>query len=466
MHIRAINSWIRAPLLLMGGIELAILFSSLYVSTVVQYPSIDAGISVIGPILPKACLIAAFGLICLIAMGLYQFNQRLYFREAAVRVIVGLAVAYLAVGVLAYLFEGVVLERQHAAIAFAYSLTGVLAMRFLFARTLDENVFRRRTLVLGAGERATALLDFRRSSDRRGFKIIGRVAAPGDKVVGDRSDILELGDRSIADIARERNAHEIVVAMDDRRGNLPVRDLLDARLKGIDVVDFLEFLEREGGKIRVDLINPGWLIFSHGFRISKLRRFSERVVSLLASAGLVLVSWPLMLLVAIAIKIEDGLSAPVFYRQTRVGQGGETFDVLKFRSMAIDAEGDGKARWATKDDSRITRVGRVLRKSRIDELPQVFNVLKGEMSLVGPRPERPEFVEELQKKIPYYAERHAVKPGVTGWAQLRYSYGASEEDALEKLQYDLYYIKNQSLMLDIMIILQTVEVVLWGKGAR
>jgi sugar transferase (PEP-CTERM system associated) len=466
MHIRAINNWIRAPLLLMGGIELAILFTSLYVATVVQYGSVEAGVRIIGPILPKACLIAAFGLLSLIAMGLYQFNQRLYFREAALRVVVGLGLAYLAVGVLDYLFEGVVLERQHAAIAFAYSLTGILAMRFLFARTVDENVFRRRTLVLGAGDRATALMDFRRSADRRGFRIVGRVAAPGDKVVGDRTEILEIGGRSITDIALERNAHEIVVAMDERRGNLPVRELLDARLRGIDVVDFLEFLERESGKIRVDLVNPGWLIFSSGFRISKVRRFSERAVSLLASVGLILVSWPVMLLVAFAIKCEDGLSAPVFYRQKRVGQRGEPFDVLKFRSMAIDAEGDGKARWATKDDSRVTNVGKVLRKSRIDELPQVFNVLKGEMSLVGPRPERPEFVEELQKTIPYYAERHSVKPGVTGWAQLRYSYGASEEDAIEKLQFDLYYIKNQSLMLDIMIILQTVEVVLWGKGAR
>jgi lipopolysaccharide/colanic/teichoic acid biosynthesis glycosyltransferase len=173
-----------------------------------------------------------------------------------------------------------------------------------------------------------------------------------------------------------------------------------------------------------------------------------------------------MLLVVLAIKIEDGLSAPVFYRQCRVGQGNRPFNVLKFRSMREDPECDGKAVWASKDDCRVTRVGDFLRKARLDELPQVFNVLLGQMSIVGPRPERPEFVDELQESIPYYSERHVVKPGVTGWAQLKYSYGASEEDAIEKLQYDLYYIKNQTLMLDIMIILQTVEVVLWGKGAR
>ena len=181
---------------------------------------------------------------------------------------------------------------------------------------------------------------------------------------------------------------------------------------------------------------------------------------------LIAVSWPLMLMVAIGIKIEDGFNAPIFYRQKRVGAGGRIIEVMKFRSMSVNAEADGKAVWAKKDDKRITRIGHILRNSRVDELPQVFNVLKGEMSLVGPRPERPEFVEQLKAKIPYYDERHAVKPGITGWAQVRYSYGASEEDAAEKLMYDLYYIKNQSLMLDFLIILQTVEVVLWGKGAR
>jgi sugar transferase (PEP-CTERM system associated) len=242
--------------------------------------------------------------------------------------------------------------------------------------------------------------------------------------------------------------------------------MLDARLKGIDVIDLLEFLERETGKIRVDLVNPGWLIFSPGFRISGVRRVSQRLVDLAVSMVLICLTWPIMLFAAIAIKCEDGPRAPILYRQCRVGKGGRLFQVLKFRSMAVNAEADGKAVWAEENDSRITRVGNFLRNNRLDELPQVFNVLRGHMSLVGPRPERPEFVQELQESIPYYSERHSVKPGVTGWAQLRYSYGASTEDAIEKLQYDLYYIKNQSLMLDLLIILQTVEVVLWGKGAR
>jgi len=341
----------------------------------------------------------------------------------------------------------------------------LVLVRFYFVRTVDANIFRRTSLVFGAGERAASISMIRRKADRRGFKVVGRVAAPGDTAIEDQ-DVLVTNGKSIADLAKEQGAEEIIVAMDDRRGNLPVRELLDARLKGVDVIDVLEFLERETGKIRIDLVSPGWLIFAPGFRRSQWREFAKRAVDFVVSGVLLLVGWPVMLLVAIAIKLEDGLSAPVFYKQLRVGRGNVRFEVIKFRSMREDAEKEGKAVWASQNDSRVTRVGNFLRNSRLDELPQVFNVFAGQMSIVGPRPERPEFVEELQENIPYYSERHVVKPGVTGWAQLKYAYGASEEDAAEKLQYDLYYIKNQTLILDVVIILQTVEVVLWGKGAR
>lgn len=466
MHVRVINSWIRTPLLLMAIVEAGTLFSSLYFSVFLTYGSLTAAQRDIGAIAPKSAVLAGLVLICLVAMGLYQFHQRFYYRDAALRILVGLIAGFLAAAIVFYAYPPIAIERQLADIAFAYSLVLLLLIRLYFLKTVDENMFRRRTMIYGAGERAASLMDLRRRADRRGFKIVGRVAAPGDSIIGDRSEVLITNGKSITDLALEKQAEEIVIAMDERRGNLPVRELLDARLHGIDVVDLVEFLERETGKIRIDLVNPGWLIFSSGFRISRIRQFSERTVDLLVSFGLIALSWPVMLLIALAIKIEDGLTAPVLYHQLRVGKGGETFRVLKFRSMSIDAEADGKAVWAEKNDSRVTKVGAFLRSSRLDELPQVFNVLRGEMSLVGPRPERPEFVRDLEVQIPYYAERLAVKPGVTGWAQLRYSYGASEEDAAEKLQYDLYYIKNQSLMLDIMIILQTVEVVLWGKGAR
>jgi len=449
----------------MAMAELAILYSSVYVAGICIIGNLADCNRLIGPVAPKAALVAVVGFISLVAMGLYQFHQRLYFREAVVRVMVGLAFACLALAILFYAFPVLLITRDIAAIAIGYSLVLMLIVRLYFVRNVDEHMFRRSTLVYGAGDRAASITAIRRRADRRGFKVVARVAALGDMIVGDE-DVLETNGKSLTDIAVEKGAEEIVIAMDDRRGNLPVRELLDARLAGIDVIDLLEFLERETGKIRVDLVSPGWLIFSPGFRRSKMKEFVKRILDIAVCSVLLLVSWPIMLLIALAIKIEDGISAPVFYRQYRVGQNNKNFNVLKFRSMRVDAEKDGEAVWASENDSRVTRVGNFLRNVRLDELPQVFNVLGGQMSVVGPRPERPEFVSELQENIPYYAERHVVKPGVTGWAQLKYSYGASEEDAVEKLQYDLYYIKNQTFLLDLMIVLQTVEVVLWGKGAR
>ena len=461
----SINSQIRTPLLLMASIEVLIAFSSLYVAGIVTFGSLDLCEEALGPLAPKATIVAVVVLTSLVAMGLYQFQQRSYYREAVVRVLAGLAMACVALAVVFYALPAVIVSRELASIAVAYVLIFLLLVRYVFVRTVDENVFRHRALIYGAGERAASIGELRRRADRRGFRIIGRIASPGDKIIDD-TNLLKIDGETITEIAVRRNVDEIVVAMDDRRGNLPVGDLLDARLRGIDIIDLLEFLERETGKIRVDLVNPGWLIFSPGFRTNSLRRLVKRLMDLFVSAIGIILGSPVMLLTALAIKLEDGLSAPIFYRQIRVGQGGKPFNILKFRSMTVDAEDKGKAVWADESDSRITRVGKVLRKFRADEVPQVFNVLRGQMSIVGPRPERPEFVEDLQKTIPYYSERHIVKPGITGWAQLRYTYGATEEDAMEKLQYELYYIKNHSLMLDILIILQTVEVVLWSKGAR
>lgn len=465
MSTWSINNLVRTPLLLMAGVEALILYSSIYVAGFVVFGSIAACESMLGPLAPRAATVASIILVSLIAMGLYQFHQRMRYSEAAIRVVAGVLAGCFVVGTLYYILPTSVVTKEVAFIAIGYSMAMLLIVRFYFVRTVDQNAFRRRTLIYGAGKRAASISDLRRKADRRGFRIVGKVAPEGDEIVGD-DQVMAANGRSITEIAIEAEADEIVIAMDDRRGKLPIRDLLDSRLKGIEVIDLLEFLERETGKIRVDLVRPGWLIFSSGFRTSKTRRFNKRLVDILASAALLLVTWPIVLLVALAIKLEDGLRAPVFYRQLRMGRGDQPFIVLKFRSMSENAESDGEAVWATAEDSRITRIGKWLRIFRIDELPQIFNVFRGQMSFVGPRPERPEFVESLKENIPYYSERHVLRPGVTGWAQLRYGYGASEEDATEKLQYDLYYVKNQSLMLDILIILQTVEVVLWGKGAR
>ncbi len=254
--------------------------------------------------------------------------------------------------------------------------------------------------------------------------------------------------------------------MDDRRRHFPMDQLLECRLEGVEINELVTFLERETGKVRLDILNPSWMIFSEGFRQGRAQGVLERLFDVVASFGLLALAAPFMLLTAAAIKLSDGWRAPIFYRQVRVGQYGKPFELLKFRSMREDAERDGQAQWAQKNDSRITRVGSFIRTTRIDELPQVLNVLRGEMSFVGPRPERPAFVEQLNETIPYYRERHSIKPGITGWAQLCYPYGSSEQDAMEKLQYDLYYVKNHSLIFYIAILVQTVEVIVWGKGAR
>jgi sugar transferase (PEP-CTERM system associated) len=257
---------------------------------------------------------------------------------------------------------------------------------------------------------------------------------------------------------------EIVVGVDDRRGNLPMDDLLDCRQAGVTVTDLTTFVERESGRVQLNLLDPSWLVFSGGFDYSTPRRLSKRLFDLVAATVLLLIAWPVMLVVALLVWLEDG--SPILYRQTRVGENGRHFELIKFRSMRVDAEKDGVARWATKDDDRSTRIGKFMRLTRLDELPQLFAVLSGNMSFVGPRPERPHFVDMLSEEIRYYGVRHCVKPGLTGWAQLRYPYGASVRDAEEKLKFDLFYVKNHGLVFDLMIMLQTVEVVLFGRGAR
>src|SRR4029453_9296802 len=281
-------------------------------------------------------------------------------------------------------------------------------------------------------------------SDRRGFIVVGYVAAEGDdtSVLGS-DDKLSGGD--LLQLCRRYQVDEIVVAMDDRRRRFPMDELLECRLEGLAMVELVSFLDHEPGKVRRDVLNRIWMIFSEGFRQGRVHSTLERGFDIVASVALLLLALPFMLLTALAIKLEDGPRAAIFYRQVRVGQYGRPFKLLKFRSMREDAARDA-AQWAQKKHSRVTRGGSFIRLTRIDELPQILNVLRGEMSFVGPRPERPEFVAELNERIPYYRERHSIKPGITGWAQLCYPYGSSEQDATEKLQYDLFYVKNHSLL--------------------
>jgi sugar transferase (PEP-CTERM system associated) len=337
----------------------------------------------------------------------------------------------------------------------------------LFISVLDQEAFKRRILFFGAGENALSLLQrMQRKADRRLFRIVGCVPVDGETLRVTNEPILGLPDNDLTALAHEHKIDEIIVVPDEKRRSLPIEALLKLRLEGVRISDAVSFYERYMGKLKTDLMNPAWIIFSEGFEQGWLRQVSKRLFDLILALLVLLVSWPFMLLAILAIWIEEGVWAPVLYRQTRVGYNGAHFQILKFRSMRVDAEADGKARWATTKDDRVTRVGAFLRKYRIDELPQLFNVFLGQMSLIGPRPERPEFVKELRRHISYYDLRHRVRPGVTGWAQLSYPYGATNQDAMEKLQFDLYYVKNANLVLDLYILLGTVEVILLGKGGR
>ena len=412
----------------------------------------------------RAVCFGAVMSVAMVAMGLYHPRQRAALAGILVRVVAGVLGGAGVVGLISYLVPVVRMDRGALAGAMIVSVLLVGIARSVFERLTDENLFRRRVLVVGAGRRAESISMLRRRSDMRDFQVVGFVAIEGEGPGVPRERVVDIK-TTLLDCCRELAVDEIVVAMDDRRRSFPVHELLECRVHGIDVTELVDFLERETGKVRLDVVNPSWIIFSPGFNRGPVRAFASRSLDVLASLGILALAWPVMLLTALAIKLEDGPGAPVFYRQIRVGLEGRCFAVLKFRSMRVDAERHG-AQWATKRDPRVSRVGAVIRKMRIDELPQILNVLKGDMRFVGPRPERPEFVANFEEKIPYYRERHFVKPGITGWAQLCHPYGASEQDAAQKLEYDLYYVKNRSLLFDLMILLQTVEVVLWGKGGR
>lgn len=454
------------PILMLALVEALALLSVPYVAALLRFdsdlPQIEAAV---GPIWPRALLFTFLMQMSMVAMGLYSARLRATFTGIFMRIVTSACVATAAIALIYYFLPGLHLGRGVMAYSAGAAIAGVAFVRFVFSRLVDESIFKRRVLVYGSGRQAMSISQLRRRTDQRGFSIVGYVRPEGDREMVPQERLL-LPERSLLELAREQSVDEIVVAMDDRRRAFPVQELLECRLGGVDVIDLVSFLERETGKVRLDVLNPSWMIFSDGFRRDPVRLISERAFDLFASMGLLAITWPVMLLTVLAIKLEDGPNAPVLYRQKRVGLESRVFNVLKFRSMRIDAEKEGQAIWAQKQDSRVTRVGALIRKVRIDELPQIINVLRGDMSFVGPRPERPEFVAELNEKIPYYRERHCVKPGITGWAQLCYPYGSSEHDAAEKLQYDLYYVKNHSLLFDLMILLQTAEVVLWGKGGR
>ena len=466
MSIRLFNLHLRVPIVLLALVEATLFCFSAYFAAAALLGSGAAAVATPGGTFwPTAFAFAALATVGTFAMGLYSTRQRSTRMGFALRVIAAQLVAVAMCALVFYIVPSMKVSPTVMGLTVAVAVVSSLTFRLLFERILDQDHFKRRVLVYGAGLRAASLLALRRRVDQRGFRIVAFIAAEGDTISAPHERLTRRPD-DLFNWAVQHEIDEIVVAMDDRRQGFPLHEFLECRLAGIEILELPSFLERETGKLRLDVTSPSWFIFGEGFRASPVQQALERGFDVLASLGLLLLSAPLMALAALAIKVEDGLAAPILYRQLRVGQHGRVFNVMKFRSMRIDAEKAGQAQWATANDPRVTRVGSVMRKTRLDELPQLFNVLRGDMSFVGPRPERPEFVEHLEQTIPYYRERHTVKPGITGWAQLCYPYGASERDALEKLQYDLYYVKNRSLVFDLAIIVQTVEVVIWGKGAR
>ena len=421
--------------------------STLLAFTATHVLSLTAGVLVIGT-----------------ASGMYHRDGALTLMQSAAR---GALMLALALPLIYFLFSALPTDLSNRSAmqwATVGGLAAVVLRRVYLMHWGDQAAGRTRTLVFGAGPAAKIVAQTLREADPL-MEIVGFYPGPNEAEPSIPIDKLLPGNRSLIDTARQLGVDEIVVALTERRaGSMPLRQLLDCKLLGVKVYDLSTHFEKRLGQIRIDYVNAGWLIFGDGFNQGALRSGIKRLSDVLFSLVLIAVSAPIMLVTALLIKLDS--RGPVLYKQERVGQNNSSFMVAKFRSMRTDAEKDGKPQWASAQDSRVTRVGNVIRKLRIDELPQLFNVLKGEMSLVGPRPERPFFVEQLTEQIPYFAVRHSVKPGVTGWAQVRYAYGATVEDAQNKLQYDLYYVKNHSLFLDLVVLFETIGVVLTGKGAR
>ena len=401
-------------------------------------------------------------LTAMIAVGVYGADALRSMRFATARLLVAVSLGIIAITFLDFLLGGHNFWRSTLAYAMAGSVCALVLNRLVVGGILGASAFRRRVLVLGAGQRAERL---RKLSEKpeSGFVVVGYVMMTESKpVIAEaipRGAINNLT-RHVENLA----VSEVVLALEERRNALPLADLLRIKTTGVHVNDFSSFIERETGRVDLDSVNPSWLIFSDGFSSGRaISSVIKRLFDITASSLLLALSAPVIALFGLLVKLDS--KGPAFFRQTRVGLYGQDFAVIKLRSMHTDAEANG-AQWAIKDDPRVTRMGKFIRKLRIDELPQTWSVLKGEMSFVGPRPERPEFVAGLEEQLPFYAERHMVKPGITGWAQINYPYGASTEDSRHKLEYDLYYAKNYTPFLDLLILLQTLRVVLWHEGAR
>ncbi|WP_336965376.1 TIGR03013 family XrtA/PEP-CTERM system glycosyltransferase [Sphingobium aquiterrae] len=461
--IRLFKHYVPHAVLLLGLLDFALLLCAAEAGWVLRARQIgmdvDYVMNRIGPLSSFAIALQ----VAMIAVGVYGTEALQSLRFAIARLLVAVSLGVLFLSVMHFLLPEMTLWRSNSLYAMGLSFVFLLAVRIMLGSMLGGEAFKRRLIVLGAGPRADRIrqLEARKGA---GFLVVGYIGMnDGPQLIPEainRSAIYNLSDFVV-----RLGASEVILALEERRNAIPMADLLRIKTTGVHVNDLSTFLERETGRVDLDSVNPSWLIFSDGFSASRrLSSIGKRLFDIAASSALLMLTGPVIALAAILVKMDS--KGPAFYRQQRVGLFGQEFWITKLRTMRQDAEVAGQAQWAEKDDPRITRLGYWLRKLRIDELPQTWTVLKGEMSFVGPRPERRQFVDDLVQHLRYYAERHMVKPGITGWAQINYPYGASIEDSRNKLEYDLYYAKNYTPFLDLLILIQTVRVILWPEGAR
>ena len=459
--VKIFNHYFHKRTLLQIFFDLGLVVATVMVSALSQV-SDPASVS---SMVVTTSIVLAMGIVVINAgLGFYQRVHRCTLGQTRARAVLSLCLS-LPLSYVIFRLSPVKLENGKVfMLALMAGLIVMLMHRVYVTHATPRAMMRQRVLVYGSGARAKLVGKTLKSSDPN-VDLVGYYASPNEAVNEVSDWALLSGEKSLTDIVQEARVDEIVVALSERRGgSMPLRELLDCKLQGVRVVDIATHFEKTLGQIRLDAVSAGWLIFGEGFDQGLVRTMTKRLFDIVCATLLILLTLPVMLVTGILILLESG--GPILYTQERVGLNGRLFNVVKFRSMRLDAEKDGKPRWASATDDRVTRVGRLIRKLRIDELPQLFSVLKGDMSLVGPRPERPYFVDKLTQELPYYAVRQSVKPGVTGWAQVRYHYGASVEDSAEKLQYDLYYVKNHTLFLDLVVLFETVGVVLMGKGAQ
>ncbi len=443
--------------------ELIIIYSTFFLVEIASlYPKNGYFLSV--ELLRIENIIFPFTIVVLmLSLGLYNPRLRCDGDGIVRRLMVILVLMLLLSCVFQFISSSGVLSISNFYSPISISIFFVMGFRFIVSFIFEDS-FKHKVLVLGIGKRAKIIEQrMRRESDKKGVDILGFVQVAGDNACVTAEKVITLNN-GLAEYVDNHGVDEIVVACDERRGEMPIEELFTCKIQGVQVMDILNFIERETGQIAVNVAYPSWFIYSNGFnRSDSLRDFFSACLNHLLAILLLFFTWPLLIIVALLIYLED--RGPVFYHQNRVGFGGKPFKILKFRSMEVNAQKNTE-RWAQINDVRTTHIGHFIRRYHIDELPQIFNILRGEMSFIGPRPEQPEFVNRLCEVIPYYAERHKVKPGLTGWAQLKYPYGSSDNDAMEKLKYDLYYVKNRNLLFDLLIFIQTVEVVFFAQGSR